>query len=140
MITTALLVSLLAGFPIPSESGTPCSWDKGCVRLARTFEAVSTYYRQRFKAGREVAFTTEGAAPNRVLVVRNLNKADVWSKATVREDGGATLVVVTQHIVATGEEVSAKPPRPLMEFVFARSAEVKKALDSIEPSNQLASP
>lgn len=137
MLGLVLAVSL-ASFPLPSVDGKPLSVtpEQKSFRLPMRFEKVRAFYEEQLKSHTEVVVRSEGVAGERKLSIINKSKHDTWVRALITEKATETVVDVTPVIVIDAIDVQGQSG-PLVVFVLNRSPEVKKALDSIDHTDDM---
>jgi hypothetical protein len=140
MIGLLLSLTLAAPFPLPAIDGKPLAVTatQKSFRLPMRFEKVKAFYAERLSSP-DVTFHESSATGKRVLTIATKAKSESWKKAVVREGEVDTVVDVTPVLRLDEEQISGNG-RPLVEFVFGRSADVKKAVDSIDHTEQLRAP
>jgi hypothetical protein len=137
MIALILAAVLAAPFPLPAVDGKPLAVKEGqrSFRLPTRFEKVKAFYREQFQGVAEVSVRLEGAPGARTLKLATRRKGDGWTRATVTESPMETVVEVVPVLRLADENIEGRGT-PLVEFVFGRSAEVQKSLDSIDHSTK----
>lgn len=137
MIGLALSLVLAASFPLPAIDGKPLAVSEGqkVFRLPMRFEKVKKFYAEQLGKLPEVSLAESSSGGKRVLTLTTRAKTESWVKAIVREGEVDTVVEVTPVLRLEEEQISGNG-RPLVEFVFGRSADVKKALETIDPAEQ----
>jgi hypothetical protein len=133
MFSLILAAALAAPFPLPAVDGKPLSVKEGqkSFRLPTRFDKVKAFYQEQFKDPAEVTVRTEGGPGARKLKLVTHRKGDGWVRATVSEAEMETVIDVVPVIRLADEKIEGHG-KPLVEFVFGRSAEVQKSLDSID--------
>jgi hypothetical protein len=121
-------------FPLPLVGEKPVAVAPGqkTFRLPLGYARVTAFYRDQLRgvAGVTLAERTPAGAP-RELTIRSLRKTDAWASAVVREGEGETTVEVTPVLRADAQAVKGTAG-PLVQFVIGRSAEARKAAESID--------
>lgn len=140
-MSLVLLAVLAAGpFPLPAIDGKPLAvTDKQTTfRLPMRFEKVRDFYAAQFTgdAAKDVTVKPATAAAGRVLTITSKRKGDEWSKATITEKETETVVEVARILRMAGEDITGNG-KPLVEFVFGRSAEVDKAVNGIDHTESM---
>ena len=136
MLGFALSVTLcVAPFPLPSIDNKPVAVTDGqkTFRLPMRFEKVKAFYEERFGNGKEagVTLTVVGAPGERLLKLSSKRPGDTWTRAQAKEGEGETVVEVTPVIRMVGDNIEGNG-KPLVEFIFSRSPQVKSSMDSID--------
>ena len=133
MFGLILAAALAAPFPLPAVDGKPVAVKDGqkSFRLPSRFDKVRAFYAEQFKGEAEVSAKVEGAPGARKLLLSTHRKGDGWVRATVSEAEMETVIDVVPVVRLDDEKIEGRG-KPLVEFVFGRSAEVKKSLDSID--------
>jgi hypothetical protein len=133
-----VLVAALASFPLPTVDGKALSVTEKqkTFRLPMRFEKVRAFYEEQFKGDAQVSIRVEGVAGERKLAIVNKSKKDTWTRAAVSEKATETVVDVTPVIYVGDIDVQGQAG-PLVVFVINRSPEVKKALDSIDHTDDM---
>ena len=133
MVSLLLAAVLAAPFPLPAVDGKALALKEGqkTFRLPTRFDKVRAFYEEQFKGVAEVTVRLEGTPGACKLQLATRRKADGWTRATVRESEMETVIDVVP-VLRLAEENIEGHGKPLVEFVFGRSAEVQKALDSID--------
>ena len=129
-VTLALLLQGTP-FPLPAIDGKALSvTDKQkTFRLPMKFERVRAFYDEQFAKEKDVSMKLLGSSGTRTLSLTTKRKGDRWTKATIKEGELETVVDVTPVIEVGQLEVSGTGT-PLVQFVFQRSKDVDKAVDS----------
>src|SRR5256885_16289011 len=140
MLGLVLAVSL-ASFPLPTVDGKPLSVTEKekSFRLPMRFEKVRAFYEEQFKGDALVSIRVEGVAGDRKLAIVTKSKKDSWTRASVSEKATETVVEVTPVIYVGVTNIEGQSG-PLVVFVMNRSPEVKKALDSIDHTDDMHGP
>lgn len=131
-----LLVVLAAGgaFPLPSLDGKPLATTakQTSFRVPLRFERVRAFYESQFTEAEraEVQLTLAGTSGRRTLTLVSRRADDTWRKAVVREGELDTLIEVTP-LIRLGETAIEGNGKPLVQFVIGRSADVKRAVETI---------
>ena len=138
MISLLVALSLAAPFPLPTIGEKPPAVVEGqkSFRLPIGFEKVKKFYTEQLGGKPEVKFSESGEPGKRVLTLTTKALSESWTKAIIRQGEVDTVVEVTAVIRATDESISGNG-KPLVEFIFGRSPEVQKALNSIDHAEQL---
>ena len=138
MISLLVALSLAAPFPLPTIGEKPPAVVEGqkSFRLPIGFEKVKKFYTEQLGGKPEVKFSESGEPGKRVLTLTTKALSESWTKAIIRQGEVETVVEVTAVIRATDESISGNG-KPLVEFIFGRSPEVQKALNSIDHAEQL---
>jgi hypothetical protein len=135
LLALATAVVLSASFPLPSVDGKPLAVTgaQKTFRYPLRFEKVRAFYEERYGRGQvaTVKWAITGVPGERVLTLTNADKKDTWRKAIIREGDGETVIDVTP-VLRLAEETIEGNGKPLVEFVFGRSAEVDKAVQGID--------
>jgi hypothetical protein len=133
MFPLVLAAVLAAPFPLPAVDGKPLAVQdrQKTFRLPTRFEKVKAFYEAQFKGVAEVKLRFEGAPGARKLKLSTQRKGDGWTRATVTESQMETVVEVVPVLRLSEEKIEGRG-KPLVEFVFGRSGEVQKSLDSID--------
>lgn len=132
MIALALTLLIHATpFPLPAVDGKPLSVTEKqkSFRLPQKFERVRAFYEEQFAKEKDVSMKLAGSSGTRTLTMTSKRKGDRWTKATVKEGELETIVDVTPVLEGAEVEVSGTGT-PLVQFVFQRSKEVEKAIES----------
>jgi len=137
MISLLLSLTLSASFPLPAIDGKPLAVSEGqkVFRLPMRFEKVKKFYAEQFSATAEVTSVETRVAGKRLLTLTTRARGESWKKAIVREGEVDTVVEVTPVIQLTQEKISGNG-KPLVQFIFGRSADVDKALNTINGAEQ----
>jgi hypothetical protein len=140
-MTPLLCLVLAAGpFPLPSIDGKAVvpSEDQKTFKLPMRFEKVRAFYEARFGNGKEkdVTMKVAGTSGKRTIALSSKRAGDNWAKASVTEGEIETVVQITPVIRGVETEIKGNG-RPLVEFVFGRSTDVKGALDSIDHTDSM---
>lgn len=116
-------------FPLPAVDGKALAvaGDQKVFRLPMRFEKVRGFYDEQFAREKDVSMKVAGTAGARTLTLTSKRKGDLWTKAVVKEGELETVVDVTRVLVGDTVDVSGTGT-PLVQFVFARSKEVEKAV------------
>lgn len=138
MITLVLSLTLAAPFPLPTIGDKPPAVVDGqkTFRLPIGFEKVKKFYVEQLGSKPEVKVSESGEPGKRVLTLTTKALSESWTKAIIRQGEGETVVEVTAVIRATDESISGNG-KPLVEFIFGRSPEVQKALNTIDHAEQI---
>jgi len=138
MLALVLSLSLASSFPLPTVDGKALSVSEKqkSFRLPMRFEKVRAFYEEQFKGQEGVSIRVEGAAGERKLAIVNKSKKDSWTKASVSEKATETVVEVTP-VLQMGTENIEGQSGPLVVFVFNRSPEVEKALNTIDHTEDM---
>lgn len=133
-----VLSLVLAAFPIPSIDGKPVSATAEQTQwtLPMRFEKAKKFYVERFKDNAEVRVDERSSEGRRQLVITTRAKTETWTKAVITEREVDLRIDVTRVMRLTDEAISGTA-RPLVEFVFTRSPDVKKAIDSIDHTESM---
>jgi len=136
MLSLALALAVtVAPFPLPTIDQKPLAVTDAqkVFRLPMRFEKVKAFYEERFGGGKEpgVTLTASGAAGERLLKLVSKRQGDTWTRAQVKEGEGETVVEVTPVIRMAGDTIEGNG-KPLVEFIFGRSPQVKSSLESID--------
>jgi hypothetical protein len=117
-------------FPLPAVDGKALavSSDQKVFRLPMRFEKVRGFYDEQFAKEKDVTVKLAGSSGTRTLTITSKRKGDLWTKAVVKEGELETVVDVTRVLVGDVVDVNGTGT-PLVQFVFARSKEVEKAVD-----------
>lgn len=132
------LALLLASFPIPSVDGKApaVSAEQTRWNVPLRFEKAKRFYADAFKDDADVRVTERRHEGRRQLVITTRSRTDTWTRAVVTERDVDLSIEVTRVLRLSDEAISGTA-RPLVEFVFTRSPEVKKALDSIDHTESM---
>ncbi len=138
MISLVLSLTLSASFPLPAIDGKPLAVSEGqkVFRLPMRFEKVKKFYAEQLGATPEVTVVEKSVAGKRVLTLTTKAKGESWTKAIVREAEVETVVEVTAVIRLADVNISGSG-RPLVEFIIGRSADVEKAVKTIDHAEQM---
>ena len=139
MISTLLALTLAAApFPLPTIDGKPLAITEHqkSFKLPMRFEKVRAFYEAQFKGRGDVKQMLNGTAGQRVVTLVSTSKGDTWTKARITEGDTLTVVEVTPVMVLDDDHITGNG-RPMVEFVFTRSAEVKKSLESIDHTESI---
>lgn len=139
MVTLALALMLHATpFPLPTVDNKPLAvTDKQkSFRLPMGFEKVRSFYDGQFAKEKDVTMKVTGTSGQRVLTMASKRKGDRWTKAVVKEAEMETVVDVTPVMVGSEIDVQGTGT-PLVQFVFERSKEVDKAVQSIDHTDDV---
>jgi hypothetical protein len=138
MISLVLSLTLAAPFPLPSIDGKALAVTEGqkVFRLPMRFEKVKKFYAEQLGASPDVKVVEGGEPGKRVLTLSTKSKSESWTKALVREGEVDTVVEVTAVMRLTDEKIVGNG-RPLVEFIIGRSADVEKAVKSIDHAEQM---
>lgn len=133
VLAFALAAALAAPFPLPAVDGKALAVKPGqkSFRLPTRFERAKAFYEEQFKGEAQVTLRLEGSVGARRLVLATKRKGDDWKSAKVIE-GELETVVEVVPVVRLAEESIEGRGKPLVEFVFGRSGEVQKSLESID--------
>ena len=140
MISLLLSLALAAPFPLPAVDGKPLAITEGqkSFRIPMRFEKVKHFYVEQLGKTPEVTISEKGEPGNRVLALSTKSKSESWTKAQVTEGQVDTVVQVTAVMRLQDENISGNG-KPLVEFIIGRSADVQKALNSIDHTEQMRS-
>ena len=140
MIALVLSLTLAAPFPLPAIDGKALAVTDAqkTFRLPMRFEKVKAFYAEQLGGKAEVTMRESSAEGRRVLTLTTKSKGESWTRAVVREGEVETVIDVTPVLRLSEEEISGNA-RPLVQFVFGRSAEVKQALDGIDHTESMRS-
>ena len=86
--------------------------------------------------GATATVVEKNVSGKRVLTLTAKGKSESWVKALVREGEIDTVIEVTPVMRLAEEEISGNG-RPLVEFIIGRSADVQKALNTIDHAEQM---
>ncbi len=141
MLAQLLALSLAAApFPLPSVDGKALAVkaDQKVFRLPMRFEKVRAFYEERYGAGKakDVKLVLSGVPGSRTLALSSKRVGDEWTRATVKEGEGETVVEVTRVLRMKDTDITGNG-RPLVEFIFTRSPEVEKAVKEIDHTEQM---
>lgn len=133
LLSLIAAIALAAPFPLPAVDGKSLAVKEGqkTFRLPTRFEKVRAFYAAQFSAVPEVTSKLEGAPGARRLTLVSKRKGDGWTRATVTEAEMETVVEVVPVLRLADEQIEGQG-KPLVEFVFGRSGEVDKSLESID--------
>ncbi len=127
-----------APFPLPGVEGKAPAVTEGQkhFRLPMRFEKVREFYTAQFaQTGVQVVPGLKDGARSLTLVSKR--PGDAWRKAVVHEGTMETTIDVTPVIALGEEEIRGQRPTPLVQFVFTRSPEVQRSLESIDHTEAL---
>ena len=138
MIALVLAMTLAAPFPLPTVDGKPpaVAKDQKIFKLPVGFARVKTFYSDQLGKAEGVKIIETQKDGHRLLTITTSSKGESWTKAIVREGEVETTIEVTPVIRLADEQISGNG-KPLVEFVFGRSAEVDKAVQSIDHLNDI---
>ena len=138
MIALLLSLTLAAPFPLPAIDGKPLAISEGqkSFRIPMRFEKVKHFYVEQLGATPDVKVAESGVPGKRVLALSTKSKTESWTKATVREGEIDTVIEVTPVMRLSDEQITGNG-RPLVEFIIGRSADVQKALNTIDHAEQM---
>ncbi len=133
-----VLCLLLAAFPIPSIDGKPVSASAEQTQwtLPMRFEKAKKFYVERFTGDANTRLEERTVDGRRQLVITTRTKTETWTKAVITEREVDLRIDVTR-VMRLGDEAISGTARPLVEFVFTRSPDVKKAIDSIDHTESM---
>lgn len=141
MLGSILVLSLAAApFPLPAVDGKPLAVTDGqkSFRLPMRFDKVRAFYEERFKGAPGVTVRITGTPGSRALALVTKRTTDAWTQATVKEGDFETVVELKQVMVMGGEDIAGKGPP--VEFIFTRSPEVQKSLQTIDHTDSMRAP
>lgn len=133
MISTLLALMLAAPFPLPAVDGKPLAVvkDQKVFRVPMGFDRVKAFYASQLGADAQVKLAETSDKGVRVLTLTTSSKTDSWKRAVVRQGEVETVIEVTP-VMRLEEEAISGNGKPLVEFVIGRSAEIDKAIKSID--------
>jgi hypothetical protein len=136
MMSVLVAMIVAAPFPLPAVDGKPLAVTDGqrVFRLPMRFEKVKSFYAAQLGDGAAVVEKNVGG--KRVLTLTAKGKAESWVRAMVREGEVDTTIEVTPVMRLAEEEITGNG-RPLVEFIIGRSADVQKALKTIDHAEQM---
>ncbi|MFT3709621.1 MAG: hypothetical protein QM817_18485 [Archangium sp.] len=138
MIAVLLSLTLAAPFPLPTVDGKPpaVAKDQKVFKLPIGFARVRSFYTEQLGKTEGVKIVESSKDGRKVLTITTASKTESWTRASVREGEVETTIEVTPVMRLEAEEISGNG-KPLVEFVFGRSAEVDKAVNSIDHINDI---
>lgn len=130
MLALILATALAAPFPLPAIDGKALAVKEGqkTFRLPTRFEKVRAFYEKELKG--PVLYDLAGWPGQRKLTIHNRGKGDSWARAIITEGELETVIEVVPVLRLAEEQIEGQG-KPLVEFVFGRSPEVQKSLDSL---------
>jgi hypothetical protein len=137
MLVLALV--LAAGpFPLPTVDGKAIAvTDKQrSFRYPMRFEKLRAFYEEQLGKEKDITLKVAGVSPQRTLTLTSKRRGDQWVKAVVKEGEVETVVDVTPVIQGGQIDVHGTGV-PLVQFVFERSKEVDKAVESLDHTNDM---
>ena len=142
MIALTLMAVLAADpFPLPMVDGKPPALTEGQkhFRLPMRFEKVRDFYLEQFSSvdRKLVSVTPSRKGDIRVLQLTSKRAGDGWRSAVIREGVMETTIDIVPVLQLATEEITAHRQAPLVQFVFMRSPEVQKSLESIDHTEAL---
>lgn len=138
MITLLLSLTLAAPFPLPTVDGKPpaVAKDQKVFKLPIGFARVRSFYAEQLGKTEGVKIVESSKDGRKLLTITTASKGESWKRAIVREADVETVIEVTPVMRLEEEQISGNG-KPLVEFVFGRSAEVDKAVNSIDHINDI---
>lgn len=132
-LTLVLCVTLAAPFPLPTVDGKPpaVAKDQKIFKLPVGFARVKSFYAEQLGKTEGVKIVETLKDGHKLLTITTASKNESWTRALVREGDVETTIEITPVLRFKDEEITGNG-KPLVEFVFGRSAEVDKALKSID--------
>jgi hypothetical protein len=138
MLAPFLALALTAvPFPLPGIDGKPLAVTEGqkTFRLPMRFEKVRAFYEAHFKDSPGVTVRVSGTAGTRVLALSSNRTLDAWKSATVNERELETIVELKPVMVMGADEITGRGPP--VEFIFVRSPEVERSLQTIDHTESM---
>ncbi len=138
MIFTLLALTLAAPFPLPAIDGKPLAVvkDQKVFRVPLGFERVKAFYTEQLGKQAEVTLRESSASGTKTLTISTTSKGESWKRAVIRQGESETVIEITPVLRLEEEQISGNG-KPLVEFVFGRSPEVDKAVQSIDHTEQM---
>ena len=138
MISALLALTLAAPFPLPAIDGKPLAVvkDQKVFRVPLGFERVKAFYTEQLGKQAEVTLRESSASGTRTLTISTTSKGESWKRAVIRQGESETVIEITPVLRLEEEQISGNG-KPLVEFVFGRSPEVDKAVQSIDHTEQM---
>jgi hypothetical protein len=138
MIALVLSLTLAAPFPLPTVDGKApaVAKDQKIFKLPIGFARVKAFYAEQLGKTGGVKLVETLKDGRRLLTITTTAKTESWKRAVVREGEVETVIEVTPVLRLEEEQISGNG-KPLVEFVFGRSADVDKAVDSIDHLDDL---
>jgi hypothetical protein len=137
---TALALSLLlaAPFPLPTVDGKPpaVAKDQKIFKLPIGFARVKAFYAEQLGKTEGVKLVETLKDGRKLLTITTASKTESWKRAVVHEREVETVIEVTPVLRLDEEQISGNG-KPLVEFVFGRSSEVDKAVNSIDHTESM---
>lgn len=137
-LTLVLTLALTAPFPLPTVDGKPpaVAKDQKIFKLPVGFARVRSFYAEQLGKTEGVKMVETLKDGHKLLTITTTSKNESWTRALVREGEVETVIEVTPVLRFKDEEITGNG-RPLVEFVFGRSAEVDQAVKSIDHLNDI---
>jgi hypothetical protein len=138
VISALLALTLAAPFPLPAIDGKPLAVvkDQKVFRVPLGFERVKAFYTEQLGKQAEVTLRESSASGTRTLTISTTSKGESWKRAVIRQGESETVIEITPVLRLEEEQISGNG-KPLVEFVFGRSPEVDKAVQSIDHTEQM---
>jgi hypothetical protein len=138
VIFTLLALTLAAPFPLPAIDGKPLAVvkDQKVFRVPLGFERVKAFYTEQLGKQAEVTLRESSASGTKTLTISTTSKGESWKRAVIRQGESETVIEITPVLRLEEEQISGNG-KPLVEFVFGRSPEVDKAVQSIDHTEQM---
>lgn len=138
MNAIVLSVMLAASFPLPAIDGKPLAVqrEQTTFRLPMGFERVKKFYAEQFAGNESVQLRESRVEGRRVLTLAVKSKGESWQRAVVRDNETETVIVVTPVMRFDEQQISGNAT-PLVQFVFGRSPEIQKAVESIDHTESM---
>jgi hypothetical protein len=138
MIALLLSLTLAAPFPLPTVDGkAPAVMkDQKVFKLPVGFARVKAFYSDQLGKTEGVKIVETQKDGRRLLTITTASKSESWTRAVVHEGEVETVIEVTPVMRFKDEEITGNG-KPLVEFVFGRSPEVDKAVNSIDHLNDI---
>ncbi len=139
MISTILVLTLAAApFPLPTVDGKALAITEKQreFKLPMRFDKVRAFYEEQFKARGDLKQSVKGTTGQRVVTWSSRSKDDTWTRATIKEGDTLTVVEVVTVLQMGPLDVDGNG-KPMVQFVFGRSSEVDKSLESIDHTESI---
>jgi hypothetical protein len=138
VISALLALTLAAPFPLPAIDGKPLAVvkDQKVFRVPLGFERVKAFYTEQLGKQAEVTLRESSASGTKTLTISTTSKGESWKRAVIRQGESETVIEITPVLRLEEEQISGNG-KPLVEFVFGRSPEVDKAVQSIDHTEQM---
>lgn len=138
MLSLLVAAVLCSSFPLPSVDGKAPAVAEGqtTFRIPMRFEKAKAFYVAQLGGQQRVTLREKSDGNRRVIVLTTTQEGATWAKAIVREGEVDTTIEVTPVIRLADEQIEGQA-KPLVQFLFGRSPEVEKALNTIDHTESL---